>query len=139
MKLIRSVRHSSANSLSEDRSGVQRRVIRISLLGTLRDVASVVQLSREERYELDELQRLLGTKSRRETIQIASEFHLMMEKGHDYDSLLIEYTIDRIDHIATHNSDLSARSYSMAVLPVFQYGSQIVARKIRKVCQSSPA
>lgn len=82
------MRHSSADSLLEERSALQqRRMIRSSLLGTLRDFVNEAQLSREERHELDELQRSLGTKSRREAIQVAREFTLMMEKGRDYDEL----------------------------------------------------
>mmetsp|Transcript_32031 Transcript_32031/g.57939 ORF Transcript_32031/g.57939 Transcript_32031/m.57939 type:complete len:88 (-) Transcript_32031:66-329(-) len=78
---------SASEKLSEERHDIKRGVTRFPLLGTLRDFVNEVHLSREERDELVELQRSLGTKSRRETIQIAREFAIMMDKGRDYDEL----------------------------------------------------
>lgn len=83
--LIKSVRHSN-DSFSEERS-TNHRPIRLPLLDTLLDIVNKAQLTREERLEIDELQRSLGIKSRRETIQIARQFVDMMENGRDYDDL----------------------------------------------------
>lgn len=71
----------------EKRSAIVRPIRAIPLVGLLRDIVNEVQLTREERLELDELQRCLGTKSRRETIAISREFVEIMEIGRDQEDL----------------------------------------------------
>lgn len=83
------MRHSSSGDslASEEKRSAFLRPIRIPLVGTLRNIVNEVQLTREERLELDELQRALGTKSRRETLAISRQFIDIMENGRDYDDL----------------------------------------------------
>jgi hypothetical protein len=61
------------------------RSVQVSLLESLREVANEAQQTRQARMELVELQRLLGTKSRKETSAALHEFVDMMENGCDDD------------------------------------------------------